>query len=93
MLIVTLPPSLSPRPYINTCSDFSLRVYSLFLQLYQERCVNGCVAGWVAGLVFDVIKSDVSITCVLFQMTSPSRRRTGWRASTLSVLSAGGLLR
>lgn len=48
----SLPPSFLLRPYINTGSDFSLRVYNVFLQLYQERCVNGYVAGWVAGLVF-----------------------------------------
>lgn len=48
----SLPPSFSLHPYINTGSDFSLLVYKMFLQLYQERCVNGCVAGWVAGLVF-----------------------------------------
>lgn len=44
----------SLRPNINTGGDFSLRVCNMFLQLYQERCVNGRVAGrlggWVAGL-------------------------------------------
>lgn len=52
VLVVTLPPSFSLRPYINTGSDFSLLVYNMFLQLYQERCVNGREACWVAGLVF-----------------------------------------
>lgn len=52
VLIVTLFSPLFFRPYINTGSDFSLGVYNMFLQLYQERCVNGHAAAWVAGLVF-----------------------------------------
>lgn len=52
VLIAALPPSFLLCPKINTGSDFSLCVYIVFLQLYQERCVNGCVAGWVVELEF-----------------------------------------
>ena len=81
------------RACVNTGTGSSLGVYVMFLQLYQERCVNGCAAGWVAGSVSaDEERCQIDL-CVVFQMTSPSRRRTGWRASTLSVPSAGGPLR
>lgn len=67
--------------FVSTKCFYSFAVQGVLMDV--QLC------GWLARCFGDKDRCLIDLR-VLFQMTSPSRRRIGWCASTQSVLSAGG---